>query len=93
MHLYEPRLPTRYYIPTGCIDQTVLRRSTLVTKCPYKGDADYYDVVVNGVEYPNVVWYYRYPAPECVTIAGMACFYNEKVDILLDGKPLEWPTS
>lgn len=93
MHLYEPRLPTRYYMPTGCVDQTLLRRSALVTKCPYKGDADYYDVVVNGVEYPNVIWYYRYPAPECVSVAGMACFYNEKVDILLDGKWLERPTS
>ncbi|KAM3504955.1 hypothetical protein MY10362_003239 [Beauveria mimosiformis] len=91
MHLHEPRLPTRYYLPIGCLDQTVLRRSELVTKCPYKGDADYYDVVIGGVEYPNIVWYYRYPALECGALAGMACFYNEKVDILLDGQLLERP--
>ncbi|KAM3483608.1 hypothetical protein MY8738_003029 [Beauveria namnaoensis] len=92
MHLHEPRLPTRYYLPMGCLDQTVLRRSELVTKCPYKGDADYYDVVIGGVEYPNIVWYYRYPALECGALAGMACFYNEKVDILLDGQLLERPS-
>ncbi|OAR03156.1 hypothetical protein LLEC1_06587, partial [Akanthomyces lecanii] len=92
VHLHEPRLPTRYYLPLGCVDQTLLRRSELVTKCPYKGDADYYDVVIGGVEYPNIVWYYRYPALECAALAGMACFYNEKVDILLDGELLERPT-
>ena len=92
VHLHEPRLPTRYYLPLGCVDPTVLRRSELVTKCPYKGDADYYDLVIDGVEYPNVLWYYRYPALECGALAGMACFYNEKVDILLDGELLERPT-
>ena len=95
-HLYETGLPTRYYMPLASVDQSVLRKSDLVTKCPYKGEAEYYDVVVDGKEFKNAVWYYRLPTLESVAIAGMVCFYNEKVDILVDGeslKPAQTPGS
>lgn len=91
MQLFETGLPTRFYIPLASVDQTVLRKSDLITKCPYKGDAEYYDVVVDGKEAKNVVWYYRLPTQESASIAGLLCFYNEKVDIVLDGKLLERP--
>ncbi|CAI6090220.1 hypothetical protein V2G26_006272 [Clonostachys chloroleuca] len=91
MHLFETGLPTRYYLPLSAVDQTVLRKSQLVTKCPYKGEAEYYHIVINGKEQQNLVWYYRLPTHESAAVAGMVCFYNEKVDISLDGKPLERP--
>jgi uncharacterized protein (DUF427 family) len=37
------------------------------------------------------VWIYRTPLPESQKIAGFACFYNEKVDIYLDGELQERP--
>ena len=37
------------------------------------------------------LWYYRNPAPESARVAGLLCFYNEKVDIELDGKMLDRP--
>jgi uncharacterized protein (DUF427 family) len=91
MHLFESGLPTRFYMPLTAVDPSVLRKSDLVTQCPYKGDAEYYDVVVDGKEAKNVVWYYRLPTQESAAIAGLVCFYNEKVDILLDGELLEKP--
>lgn len=91
VHLLETGLPTRYYLPVSAVDQGVLRDSNLLTRCPYKGDAEYYHVVVDEVEMENLVWYYRLPTHESAAIAGLVCFYNEKVDIVLDGKLLDRP--
>jgi uncharacterized protein (DUF427 family) len=85
-------LRVRYYLPATAVDPSILRPSTTRTVCPYKGDAEYYDVVLqeNGEEkvYKDLVWWYRYPTLECSAIAGMLCFYNEKVDMYLDGEKL-----
>jgi len=91
MHLLETSLPTRYYLPFSSVDQSYIQPSDLITKCPYKGDAEYYDVVVDGQVHKNLIWYYRLPTQESAQVAGMVCFYNEKVDIWLDGEKLERP--
>jgi len=96
IHLYETDLPCRYYIPLSAIDQRVLRRSSKRTLCPYKGEAEYYDVVLKdekGEEtvYEGLVWYYTRPNLECAQIAGLCCFYNEKVDVEVDGVRMERP--
>jgi uncharacterized protein (DUF427 family) len=83
-HLHETNLPTRFYLPFSSVDATILRKSDIQTKCPYKGDAEYYHVVVDGTEYRNLVWYYRVPTAESAPIAGSLCFFNEKVDIEID---------
>ena len=85
MFLFETMLRPRYYLPATCVDQKLLTRSDTVTSCPYKGDANYYNVTINGREYKDAIWYYRYPTPESVPVAGLLCFYNEKVDIWIDG--------
>lgn len=48
-----------------------------------------YNVFVNGKEYKDLVWWYKYPTAESAPIAGHMCFYNEKVDIYLDGEKEE----
>jgi uncharacterized protein (DUF427 family) len=84
MHLYETTLPTRYYIPLTAINNSLLRCSSTRTKCPYKGEAEYYDLVVgDGKVYKDVVWFYTRPTVECAAITGLCCFYNEKVDIMI----------
>jgi hypothetical protein len=45
----------------------------------------YYNVTVNGKEIKDAVWYYRYPTAESAVVAGRLCFYNEKVDVFVDG--------
>ncbi|KAL9586245.1 MAG: hypothetical protein Q9212_001021 [Teloschistes hypoglaucus] len=59
--------------------------SSTMSLCPYKGTAEYYNLNVNGTEIKNALWWYRYPTHESAPIAGMACFYNEKVDVFVDG--------
>ncbi|KAK0355858.1 hypothetical protein LTR91_025081 [Friedmanniomyces endolithicus] len=91
-HLYETGLPCRFYLPfSALLDPGVLRASATRTRCPYKGEAEYWSVEVGGEVYEDVIWYYRTPTMESAAVAGLVCFYNEKVDIELDGKMLERP--
>jgi uncharacterized protein (DUF427 family) len=87
--LFETSLPPRYYLPLSDVRMDLLRPSTTTTSCPYKGTASYWSVGGHS----DVVWIYRTPLPESQKIAGLACFYNEKVDLVVDGEPQERPTS
>jgi uncharacterized protein (DUF427 family) len=86
--LFESNLPTRWYIPREDM-VAELEPSDKVTGCPYKGTANYYSV--NGHE--NLVWCYADPLPEVGRIEGLLAFFNEKVDIELDGELQERPES
>ncbi|MFC4124406.1 DUF427 domain-containing protein [Nocardia rhizosphaerae] len=83
--LFETGLPARYYLPLPDVRTDLLTPSDTHTSCPYKGTADYWHVRLDGKEHRDIVWIYRTPLPESQKIAGLACFYNEKVDIYLDG--------
>ncbi|HLU44254.1 MAG TPA: DUF427 domain-containing protein, partial [Natronosporangium sp.] len=83
--LFETGLPPRYYLPLSDIRMELLRPSDRVTHCPYKGTAHYWSVEVAGNRYEDLVWIYRTPLPECQKIAGLACFYQERVDLAVDG--------
>lgn len=83
--LLETTLRTRYYLPPTSVNWEHLSPSTTETLCPYKGRANYHHVNVNSNEYRDLAWYYRYPTMESAPIAGYVCFYNEKVDVWIDG--------
>lgn len=85
--LFETGLPTRYYIPLTDVRMDLLRDSDTLTYCPYKGEANYYSVEVDGELVEDIAWYYKYPVEESSRIAGLVSFYNEKVDITVDGEP------
>ncbi|KAI9854735.1 MAG: hypothetical protein M1824_006617 [Vezdaea acicularis] len=87
--LFETGLPTRYYLPPTSVDWSKLSESKTTTRCPYKGEANYYNVHCAKKEHRDAIWWYRFPTPESVVVAGQLCFYNEKVDIWLDGVKLE----
>ncbi|MFD9699792.1 DUF427 domain-containing protein [Lentzea sp. NPDC059081] len=91
--LFETSLPPRYYLPLSDVRFDLLRPSDTQTQCPYKGTATYWSVEVNGTRHDDLVWIYRSPLPESQKIAGMACFYSEKVDLFLDGELQERPKS
>jgi uncharacterized protein (DUF427 family) len=83
--LFESNLPTRWYMPAEDV-VAELEPSDTVTHCPYKGAASYRSVA--GVEGGrDLIWYYPEPLAEVGRIAGLLCFYNEKVEIELDGEP------
>ena len=95
--LFEGGHPIRYYMSKLDVRMDLLIPSDKATICPYKGDARYYSVKVDGKIYPDIAWYYSIPTAESLKIAGLLCFFNERVDVLyLDGveqpKPkTRWP--
>jgi uncharacterized protein (DUF427 family) len=84
--LFETGLPTRYYIPKMDVRTDLLEPSDTHSRCPYKGVASYYSVKAGGKVYKDLVWFYPLPIPECPKIENLLCFFNEKVDIYVDGE-------
>ena len=84
--LFETGLPARFYLPKTDVRMDLLERSDLHTECPYKGTASYYSVHTGEETVENIVWWYPAPVKESAEIAGMVSFYNEKVDIKIDGE-------
>lgn len=84
--LFETGLPTRYYIPPEDVRTDLLEAAKGTTSCPYKGVASYWSVKVGENLYRNIVWGYPDPILECPKIKGLMCFFNEKVDIYVDGE-------
>ncbi|MBZ0278457.1 MAG: DUF427 domain-containing protein [Anaerolineae bacterium] len=89
--LFETGLPTRYYIPLEDVNMDYLAPTDLHTACPYKGTASYWSIQVNGKTYENLVWAYPDPIAEIPKIKGTAAFYNEKLDIYVDGELQDHP--
>ena len=91
--LYETGLPTRYYIPKLDVRMNLLEPTSTVTHCPYKGNASYWTLRVARKTYEDFVWAYPRPIPEIPKIENLLCFYNEKVDLYVDGVLQERPVS
>lgn len=89
--LFETGLPTRYYLPKTDLRLDLLEPSSYVTHCPYKGRAEYYSVRIGDRLHADVAWFYRTPTPESFKIAGLVSFYDERVDLFVDGERQERP--
>jgi uncharacterized protein (DUF427 family) len=81
----------RYYIPKLDVRLDLLRPSDSRSVCPYKGLASYYSVVLPERVADDIVWYYPAPIPEIPKIENHLCFFNEKVDIVVDDVPQARP--
>jgi uncharacterized protein (DUF427 family) len=89
--LFETGLPTRYYIPRVDVRMDLLRPSDTRTRCPYKGEASYWHVAAGRERAEDIAWRY-YPAlPEVAKIENLVCFFNERVDLDVDGERLPRP--
>ena len=91
--LFETDLPTRYYLPREDVHVEALSPSTFRSHCPYKGEADHYWDVAGPAAAKNVAWSYTAPFPAVEKIAGRVAFYNELVDITVDGIIQQRPVS
>ena len=89
--LFETTLPTRWYLPAEDVRQELLEPSETVTMCPYKGTARFWSLRLGDELVADVAWSYPEPVVECPRIAGLIAFFNEKVDIVLDGERQERP--
>lgn len=83
--LREGALPPRYYIPRDDVRMELLVSTDHATTCPFKGDASYWTLVLDDARHENIVWSYEEPIDALPEIAGLLCFYNERVDLVVDG--------
>jgi len=90
--VFETGLPIRYYLDRPSLKTEVLKRSDTETACPYKGTTSgYWSAVTPRGVTKDVAWVYDFPSRQLLPIAGLVAFYNEKVDIILEGVRLERP--
>ena len=89
--LFETGLPVRYYLPKTHVRMDLLAPTESASHCPYKGEAEWWSVRANGSEHEDLAWSYPTPLPESQKIAGLVAFYDEKVDVYVDGVLQERP--
>ena len=89
--LFETGLPVRYYVPKVDVRMDLLIPTQTRSACPYKGWARYWSVRTERSRAEDVAWSYRTALPESQRIAGLVCFYNERVDLVVDGEPQARP--
>ena len=89
--LFETGLPTRWYLPEEDVRMDLLEPSDKRTGCAYKGFASYWSVRVGDELEEDVVWTYRSPRRGMEPIKDLVCFFNERVDLEVDGEVQERP--
>lgn len=65
-----------HYFAREDVDAAVLRPSATTTRCPWKGEAHYYTLAVDGAENPNAAWYYPDPKPAAAEIRDRIAFWK-----------------
>jgi uncharacterized protein (DUF427 family) len=86
--LFEPPLPVRYYLPVEDVRTDLLRASDTRTFCAYKGQASYW-----SLDGDDVAWTYVEPLREATEVTGRIAFFNERVDVVVDGERMERPVT
>jgi uncharacterized protein (DUF427 family) len=87
--LFETHLPTRYYLPFADVRTDLLTAGETVSRCTYKGVASYWSHPLLA----DAAWSHPDPIGEIPKIRDLLCFYNERVDIVLDGEPQTRPVT
>jgi uncharacterized protein (DUF427 family) len=83
LSLQESTYPAVQYIPRDEVDMAYFTRTEHHTHCPYKGEASYYTILMDGQFAENAVWSYEDPYPAMTEIKDYLAFYPNKVDIRL----------
>ncbi len=79
--LQEARYPAVQYIPRGDIEMGYFGKTDRHTTCPYKGEASYYTLTIEGEVMENVAWSYEAPYPAMEQIDGHLAFYPDRVRV------------
>ena len=90
MLLFETMLPVRYYLPREDI-RAELSPSDTRTYCAYKGQASYWSVTVGDRVVPDIAWTYQEPVHDATQVRGLTAFFDERVDVVVDGERQERP--
>lgn len=90
--LFESGLPTRWYLPREDVRASVVPSDTR-TRCTYKGIASYLSVEGAGEAGEDLIWSYPDPERAVADIAGRVAFFNERVDLEVDGEAERRPVT
>lgn len=90
--LFETSLPVRFYLPREDV-AVDLRPSATRTWCAYKGEASYWSPDLGGTEVPDLAWSYEAPLHDASAVEGLVAFFDERVDVVLDGQRRERPVT
>ena len=74
-----------FYVPRKDVRMEILARNPHHTRCPFRGEASYFDIVRHGRTIPNAVWSYEQPYDEVGVIKDHVAFYPHKVDSITVG--------
>jgi uncharacterized protein (DUF427 family) len=88
MKLDETGLPARYYLPTDDVQMDLLRPTTFHTNCPFKGEASYWSLDIDGETHDGIVWSYETPTAQAAEVRGMLSFYPDRTEVTVDGQLL-----
>ncbi|HTZ38292.1 MAG TPA: DUF427 domain-containing protein [Stellaceae bacterium] len=69
-----------HYIPAKDMRLDLLSKTEHTSYCPFKGNASYWTVKVDGKSSENAVWGYETPYDETASLAGHYAFYGNRVD-------------
>jgi len=61
----------------------------LSTTCAYKGHATHYSATVDGAALANIAWSYQDPLEDATAVGGLISFYQERLDLFVDGRRIE----
>jgi uncharacterized protein (DUF427 family) len=89
--LFETNLPRRTYFPKLDVRMDLLDPTNTTSMCPYKGTPRYWSVRAGGDVHTDLAWSYDSPFRESAPIAGLVAFYDELVDVFVDGEPQTRP--
>ena len=64
------------YFPESAVKREFIRTSTTTSTCPWKGQARYYTLLVDGQENPDAAWYYPDPKPAAKNIKNHIAFWR-----------------
>lgn len=79
--LQESTYPPVVYFPRADVSMDFMRRTDRSTHCPYKGDASYYTVLMDGQFAENAAWSYEQPFPAMAEIENRLAFYTDKIEV------------
>ena len=88
MKLDETGLPSRYYLPPDDVQMDLLRRTTFRTNCPFKGEASYWSVEIDGETHDGIVWSYETPTAQATQVRGMLSFFPDRTEVTVNGQSL-----
>jgi len=69
-------IESNHYFPRHSIVDKYFSESEKSTHCPWKGDASYFSVTVNGEVNQDAAWYYPSPKDAAKEITGMVAFWR-----------------